>query len=804
MSWVKKLPPRRDRIIRPKVDSIAESNSSVNFPPVVSETLSRHQHTIHSLLKQVSDSHQRLLHVSNVLHRLTSKLTPPEPSDQSPPVSPPSAHPVPSPVIDFRIPSSLPLETYSGEFGRCRGFLFSCQLAFKRSPEAFVSDSVKISYIIGLLRGKALDWAEARSHDAGFLSGSLSRFLTKFNKTFDHSESPAEIAKKLWNLHQGDQTVADFAIEFRTLAAISSLDHGSLLGAFTQALNDRLQDQLALCQEPPDLESLISLAFKIEKRLKERSRGSPVSLPPLTQSKDFLPQVTAPSGDETRQRGRTKLTPEERQCRFASNLCLYCGQPGHRLSSCTLRLKGAGPPVVPGILVGANETSESRCTLSCAIMFKQGSCMLKALLDSGCERNMLDNTVVQKLNIPTIPLPTPLKASSLDGGTLTTITHQTVPVNLLVSGNHQESISFFVFPSPHSPVVLGHDWLVTHNPQINWRTSQVVVWSSHCLTNCLRSASPSSSAPTPDPPVPPDLSGVPEEYHDLSLVFSKDRASSLPPHRPYDCAIDLLPGAPLPSSRLNNLSKPEQVCMSTYIQESLASGLIRPSTSPLGAGFFFVSKKDGSLRPCIDYRGLNQITVKNRYPLPLLSSTFEPVQDATIFTKLDLHNAYHLVRVKEGDEWKTAFKTPLGHFEYLVMPFGLTNAPAVFQSLVNSVLGDYLNQFVTVYLDDILIFSKSPTEHRQHVRAVLQRLLENHLYVKAEKCEFHVPSVKFLGFILESGRLKTDPDKIQSVLSWPTPTTRKQLQRFLGFANFYRRFIKNYSQTAAPLTQLTS
>uniref|UniRef100_A0A8C6Q666 Gypsy retrotransposon integrase-like protein 1 n=2 Tax=Nothobranchius TaxID=28779 RepID=A0A8C6Q666_NOTFU len=564
------------------------------------------------------------------------------------------------------------------------------------------------------------------------------------------------------------------------------------------------QDQLALCQEPPDLESLISLAFKIEKRLKERSRGSPVSLPPLTQSKDFLPQVTAPSGDETRQRGRTKLTPEERQCRFASNLCLYCGQPGHRLSSCTLRLKGAGPPVVPGILVGANETSESRCTLSCAIMFNQGSCMLKALLDSGCERNMLDNTVVQKLDIPTIPLPTPLKASSLDGGTLTTITHQTVPVNLLVSGNHQESISFFVFPSPHSPVVLGHDWLVTHNPQINWRTSQVVVWSSHCLTNCLRSASPSSSAPTPDPPVPPDLSGVPEEYHDLSLVFSKDRASSLPPHRPYDCAIDLLPGAPLPSSRLYNLSKPEQVCMSTYIQESLASGLIRPSTSPLGAGFFFVSKKDGSLRPCIDYRGLNQITVKNRYPLPLLSSTFEPVQDATIFTKLDLRNAYHLVRVKEGDEWKTAFKTPLGHFEYLVMPFGLTNAPAVFQSLVNSVLGDYLNQFVTVYLDDILIFSKSPTEHRQHVRAVLQRLLENRLYVKAEKCEFHVPSVKFLGFILESGRLKTDPDKIQSVLSWPTPTTRKQLQRFLGFANFYRRFIKNYSQTAAPLTQLTS
>ncbi|KAF7215971.1 transcript variant X1, partial [Nothobranchius furzeri] len=261
---------------------------------------------------------------------------------------------------------------------------------------------------------------------------------------------------------------------------------------------------------------------------------------------------------------------------------------------------------------------------------------------------------------------------------------------------------------------------------------------------------------------------------------------------------------PLPTSRLYSLSKPEQDSMRQYIHEALTNGIIRPSTSPLGAGFFFVAKKDGSLRPCIDYRGLNQITVKDKYPLPLLSSTFEPVQDATVFTRLDLRNAYHLVRVRQGDEWKTAFKTPLGHFEYLVMPFGLTNAPAVFQRLVNSVLGDYINDFVTVYLDDILIFSRSLAQHKRHVRLVLQWLLENRLFVKAEKCEFHVSVVKFLGFVLESGRLRADPDKVQAVTEWPTPTTRKQLQRFLGFANFYRRFIRNYSQTTAPLTALTS
>ena len=178
--------------------------------------------------------------------------------------------------------------------------------------------------------------------------------------------------------------------------------------------------------------------------------------------------------------------------------------------------------------------------------------------------------------------------------------------------------------------------------------------------------------------------------------------------------------------------------------------------------------------------------------MPLIDSAFVPLRGATIFTKLDLRNAYHLVRIREGDEWKTGFTTPLGHFEYLVMPFGLTNAPAVFQTLVD-ILRDMLHQFVFVYLDDILIFSRSLAEHKLHVRQVLQRLLENRLFVKAEKCEFHVPSVAFLGFIIGQGRLEMDPGKVTAVTDWPTPTNRKQLQRFLGFANFYRRFIRNYS-----------
>ncbi|XP_059827437.1 uncharacterized protein LOC132395156 [Hypanus sabinus] len=215
-------------------------------------------------------------------------------------------------------------------------------------------------------------------------------------------------------------------------------------------------------------------------------------------------------------------------------------------------------------------------------------------------------------------------------------------------------------------------------------------------------------------------------------------------------------------------------------------------------------QKDSSLRPCIDYWGLNSINIKNKYPLPLINSAFETLHRATICSKLDPQSVYHLIRTRKGNEWKTAFNTSLGHFEYLVMPFGLTNAPAIFQALANDVHRIFINHFIFIYLDDILIFSRSLQDHIHHVHQVLQQLLENKLYVKAEKREFHVRSVSFLGYIIESGQVRADPEKIWAVTEWPKPTTLKQLQQFLGFENFYRHFIRDYSRVAVPLTQLIS
>ncbi len=380
-------------------------------------------------------------------------------------------------------------------------------------------------------------------------------------------------------------------------------------------------------------------------------------------------------------------------------------------------------------------TSRTVTHLPIKIQWDSDMYSCQALIDSGAEGNYLDFTLARKLKVPVFVLKNTISVIALSGQSLSPVTHTTGLIRLVTSGNHTEDIHFFLTNSPSVPVVLGHPWLTVHKPHINWGHDYVLAWSDKCHTSCLLSACPSLSCSVFQDEHG-DLSNVPSEYLDLKGVFSKSQAASLPPHRPYDCAIDLLPGTSPPKGRLYSLSTPEREAMEKYISDSLATKIIRPSSSPAGAGFFFVEKKDGSLRPCIDYRGLNSITVKNTYPLPLMSSAFERLQGALFFTKLDLRNAYHLVRMREGDEWKTAFNTPRGHFEYLVLPFGLSNAPVVFQALVNDVLRDMLDQFLYVYLDDILIFSHSLQEHVQHVRRVLQRLLENGLYVNGGEMRF--------------------------------------------------------------------
>lgn len=295
---------------------------------------------------------------------------------------------------------------------------------------------------------------------------------------------------------------------------------------------------------------------------------------------------------------------------------------------------------------------------------------------------------------------------------------------------------------------------------------------------------------------------VPGQYHDLLTAFSKQKADQLPPHRSYDLSIELEEGKTPPYGPLYSLSALELETLSIWLKENMDKGFIRASTSPAGAPILFVKKKNGDLRLCVDYRALNNITIKNRYPLPLIPEALDRLRGAKVFTKMDLRGAYNLVRIKEGDEWKTAFRTRYGHFECMVMPFGLTNAPAAFQHFMNDVFRDVLDRFVLIYLDDILVFSDTEEEHRKHVRFVLERLIKNKLYCAPEKCEFSTTSTEFLGFIVGADGVSMAQDKVNSVLSWPVPTKIREIQQFLGFANFYRRFIAGYSRIIAPMTRL--
>jgi hypothetical protein len=232
------------------------------------------------------------------------------------------------------------------------------------------------------------------------------------------------------------------------------------------------------------------------------------------------------------------------------------------------------------------------------------------------------------------------------------------------------------------------------------------------------------------------------------------------------------------------------------------AGYILLSSSPWGAPVLFVQKKDGSQRMCVDYRSLNDVTVKNKYPLPRIEDLFDQMRGARVFSKIDLRSGYHQMKIRPSNIPKTAFSTRYDLYEFTVMSFGLTNAPAYFMNLMNKVFMEYLDRFVVVLIDDILIYSKSDSDHEEHLRLVLQKLRDNQLYAKYNKCEFWIDEVPFLGHIISNGGISVDPTKVREIVAWSIPSTVTEVQRFLGLAGYYRRFIEGFSKIAKPMTSL--
>lgn len=298
-----------------------------------------------------------------------------------------------------------------------------------------------------------------------------------------------------------------------------------------------------------------------------------------------------------------------------------------------------------------------------------------------------------------------------------------------------------------------------------------------------------------------ELSDIPI-VHEFPDVFP-DEFPGLPPLREVEFSIELMLGTQPVSKAPYRMALNELKELKVQLEKLIEKGFVRPSASPWGAPVLFVRKKDGSMRLCIDYRQLNQVTLKNKYPLPPVDDLLDQLRGASVFSKVDLKSGYHQVRVREGDIQKTAFRTRYGHYEFVVMPFGLTNAPAVFMDLMNRVFREYLDRFVIVFIDDILIYSPSLEEHENHLRLALQRLREKQLYAKFSKCDFWQRQVGFLGHVVSGEGISVDPEKVKAVIDWPRPTSMTGIRSFLGLAGYYRRFIEGFSRLSLPMTKLT-
>ncbi|GJX15251.1 reverse transcriptase domain-containing protein [Tanacetum coccineum] len=304
-----------------------------------------------------------------------------------------------------------------------------------------------------------------------------------------------------------------------------------------------------------------------------------------------------------------------------------------------------------------------------------------------------------------------------------------------------------------------------------------------------------------EPPIKFDPSGVPI-VRDFPEVFPED-LPGLPLTRQVEFQIDLVPGAAPVARAPYRLAPSERKELSEQLKELSDKGFIRPSSSPWGAPVLFVKKKDGSFRMCIDYRELNKLTVKNRYPLPRIDDLFDQLQGSSVYLKINLRSGYHQLRVRKEDIPKTSFRTRYGHYEFQVMPFGLTNAPAVFMDLMNRVCKPYLDKFVIVFIDDILIYSKNKQEHEEHLKQILELLKKEELYAKFSKCEFWISKVLFLGHMIDSEGIHVDPAKIEAIKDWTSPKSPTEIRQFLGLAGYYQRFIEGFSKIAKPMTKLT-
>ncbi|KAI0495130.1 hypothetical protein KFK09_025277 [Dendrobium nobile] len=544
--------------------------------------------------------------------------------------------------------------------------------------------------------------------------------------------------------------------------------------------------------------------------------------------------------------------------------CFRCFQQGHKSNECPTRPQlhvleaeednvlddEEGEPEDTQEDVGGDEGEPLICVLQKLLLaprltdqsqrnrlFKT-KCTIKGkvcdvLVDSGCTENVISKAAVQALQLQTIPNSHPYRVSWVKRGVEISVT-ESCCVPFSIGKNYSSEVVCDVIDMDVSHLILGRPWqfdmAATHDCRENtyafsWKGKMIrllpgkvdveqinasnklstLVVSGNQLLHAWRDSSKilalivKEQVAKEEINIPVTVKALLEQYAD---VGPNELPAELPPLRHIQHNIDLIPGAIIPNLPHYRLCPKEQKILQQIVDELLVKQLIQHSLSPCAVPALLVPKKDGSWRMCVDSRAVNKITVKFRFPMPRIEEMLEKLAGSKIFSKLDLRSGYHQIRIRPGDEWKTAFKTREGLYEWRVMPFGLCNAPATFMRLMNEVLKPFLNKICVAYFDDVLVFSSSLEEHVHHLELILEAFRKHKLFLNLTKCEFATDTVFFLGFKISTAGVCADPRKVEAIVGWPTPKSFTDIRSFHGLANFYRKFIKGFSVIMAPVTDI--
>ncbi|KAF8751857.1 hypothetical protein RHS01_08600 [Rhizoctonia solani] len=609
------------------------------------------------------------------------------------------------------------------------------------NSQMFPTDQEVLSFLLMNMKDTAGAWAHLHLDQLGLhraIIQTVKGFKQEFLAAFGDPDATRAAEWKITTLTQSG-TCADYITKFRTLAMELDWNDAALQGQFARSLHWEVSRQIATRKHRPrTLLELQNAALVIDNALcKERASHPPRD---NKSSKSSNPQGGRVPVNQLLVRRNSPMTPI--LC-WRRNVTAAAPQaPVSNAAKWAISLRNAARagrlPLLRTRESQGNRQNWQRLRVpigkrvrvpAAARKGPKDSGLLKSpekqaehlevLIDSGATSSFLHPRTAESLRLPLIDLPSPRTVTMLDG----------------VSRRHP-----------------GLKWLDAHNPEIDWNAQTLSF--PHTPPEHVAIAKEEEADQNP-------LEGVPPEYHQYAKVFGEEEFNKLPPHRHYNIGIELTKEGPL-NLPLYSMTNAESATLKDWLRDELKAGKIRPSKSSISSPVMFVPKKDGSRCLVVDYRCLNNRTKKNVYPLP------------------HLRWGYNNVRVKEGDKWKTAFRTKYGLYKSLVMTFGLTNAPAAFQHFMNKLFKDLLNVCVIIYLDDILIYSKTDADHTQHVHEVLKRLMENQLFCKASKCTFHVTLVEYLGIIVLDKGFSLDKLKIQAVQEWPTPTKVKEVQSFLG------------------------